>query len=141
MAQRFLAVTRSVKIPLSEIEVSAIRSQGHGGQNVNKVATAIQLQFSIKDSSLPEAIKERLLEGNDQRISKYGVLTIKAQKHRYQALNYKDALQRLKEVLAAAAHVPKKRKPTKPSRAAKLRRLEKKKQHGQKKALRRPVRY
>jgi ribosome-associated protein len=107
-----------------EVEFSAVRAQGAGGQNVNKVSSAIHLRFDIHASSLPEAIKARLLALPDTRISGEGVVVIKAQQHRTQGLNRADALARLQELLEAAAHVPRVRRATKPTRASQQRRLD-----------------
>ena len=134
-----LAITKTVSIPINEIEMSAVRSQGAGGQNVNKVATAIHLRFDIRTSSLPETHKNRLFNLNDQRITKDGIVVIKAQSHRTQEQNREEALQRLQQLLLSVASLPKRRKPTKPTRSSQRKRLDHKMKHSQLKSSRKSI--
>ena len=135
-----LKINDDVIIPESEIEFSAIRAQGPGGQNVNKVASAIHLRFDIANSTtLSDDIKERLLDLNDRRISKSGVVVIKSQRYRNQDKNRDDALQRLEDLIRKAMVVQKPRKKTRPSKMAKEKRLEEKARRSRLKQSRRQV--
>ncbi|MEO8155236.1 MAG: alternative ribosome rescue aminoacyl-tRNA hydrolase ArfB [Rhizobacter sp.] len=130
----------AIEVSPDEVEFSAIRAQGAGGQNVNKVSSAIHLRFDIHASSLPDAVKERLLAMADQRITAEGVVVIKAQTSRSQDMNKQDALQRLQELVDGVATAPRVRKATRPSYGAKKRRLEGKSQRSETKAGRSKVR-
>ncbi len=129
-------MSRTPRVDPAQVEFVAIRAQGAGGQNVNKVSNAVQLRFDVRASSLPDAVKQRLLAQADQRISSDGVVVIKAQQHRSLVLNRAAAMRRLQEMVQAAAQVPRKRHATQPTRASVQRRLQSKAQHARLKATR-----
>ncbi len=131
-----LKVSPNICIPDDEIELSAIRAQGAGGQNVNKVSSAIHLRFDINNSSLPDFYKQHLLKARDSRISKEGIVVIKAQKFRTQEKNRDDALERLRELIKSATFVQKSRKPTRATKGSQKRRMDSKTQRGKTKVLR-----
>ncbi len=140
MVECMLKITGKVGIPETEISITAIRAPGPGGQNVNKVASAIHLRFDIRDSSLPDPFKERLLALADHRITADGVVVIKARQYRSQEKNREDALSRLQELVKSISQPPKKRRPTKPSRGSRMSRMDSKTKRGRVKSMRGKVR-
>ena len=134
-----LQITPDIELQDEELEWQPIRAQGAGGQNVNKVSSALHLRFDIAASSLDDALKQRLLTLRDQRITGDGILVIKAQRFRTQEKNRIDAIERLRELVVSASHVPKKRRPTKPSKASQRKRMDSKTRRGATKRLRRGV--
>lgn len=134
-----LHITPNIVVQDEELQWQAIRAQGAGGQNVNKVSSAFHLRFDIRSSSLPDNVKQRLLGMRDQRISNEGILIIKAQRFRTQEKNRADAIERLRELILSATRVEKKRRPTKPSRSSQNKRMDSKTKRGRTKRLRRSV--
>jgi ribosome-associated protein len=131
-----LKISNNVSLPIDEVEISAIRAQGSGGQNVNKVSSAVHLRFDVGASSLPDFYKQRLLALSDQRLTRDGVIVIKAQRYRTQEKNRDDGLARLVDLIKSVTAVQKSRKPTKPTKSSQKRRVDGKVRRGQIKSLR-----
>jgi ribosome-associated protein len=129
----------NIELLMPAVDMSAMRAQGAGGQNVNKVSSAIHLRFDIANSALPEYVKQRLLTGKDKRVTTEGILIIKAQSHRTQEMNKQDALDRLAEILSEAGKLQKARRATKPSKSSQVKRMDSKTKSGQVKTLRKKV--
>jgi len=129
----------NIELLMPAVDMSAMRAQGAGGQNVNKVSSAIHLRFDIANSALPEYVKQRLLAGKDKRVTTEGILIIKAQSHRTQEMNKQDALDRLAEILTEAGKLQKARRATKPSKSSQVKRMDSKTKSGQVKTLRKKV--
>ncbi len=136
-----LTISNQLIIPAAEIDIQAIRAQGAGGQNVNKVSSAIHLRFDINASSLPDDYKEKLINLHDQRISKDGIIVIKAQEFRSQDKNREEALSRLQTLIKSVTVTRKKRKPTKPGKGSQIRRVDSKTRRGKLKGLRGKIEY
>jgi len=134
-----LHISNQLSISENEIKCEAIRAQGAGGQNVNKVSSAIHLRFDVNNSSIADVYKKKILALNDQRISKDGIIIIKAQRFRSQEKNKEDAINRLKSLILKSLYKPKKRKPTRPSKSSQKKRMDHKKKHGKLKGLRRKI--
>lgn len=141
MEKDALRISNNVALHEQDLDISAIRAQGAGGQNVNKVSSAIHLRFDIRNSQLPDFYKQRLLQSSDSRITREGVIILKAQQYRTQEMNKQDAIERLVAIIKKSAEVQKKRIATKPTRSSQRRRVDSKKKQGQQKTLRKKVSY